>query len=99
MRQLASFVVNRLGISPRIRIRPYSSGMNTLLAVDAYAAQTDMECVVITILLSDNTCLSTPADNQFDIELPGIIDAFNLTESLYFLTRGMPEHPRGLWIC
>ena len=51
--------------------------MATYLAVDIDPNNPkDESCVIVTIFLSgDRIVLSEPANNQFDIELPGIVDA------------------------
>ena len=99
MRQLASYVVEKLGSSPTLRIQAYGSGGDTLLAVDVYSSQTS-EYVTLTILFADKCMhLSGPADNQFDIALPGIIDGLSLVGSLLSFTQGNLEPPRALWVC
>ena len=101
MHHLALHVARELGASPRIRMFAYRHGSSTLLAVDVYAAQTDRICINITIFLTGKYIrLSAPADNQFDIALPGIVDALHLTASLRSIIQYESEHhpPECLWI-
>lgn len=99
VRQLASYILEKLGTSPDIRIHVYGSGGDTLLAVDAYSRQTS-ECIAITILLAERCAyLSGTAGHQFDIALPGIIDGLSLVGSLLSFTQGVLEPPQGLWVC
>lgn len=67
-----------------VRIHPYRQGVATYLAVDIDPNNPkDESYVIITIALSgDRIVLSEPANNQFDIELPGIVDALWLTSKI-----------------
>ena len=87
--QLVTYIKDRLGISPRIRLHSYRSGKSTLLTIDASSSSRKVD-VNITILLSESRIyLSAPADNQFDIELPGVVDALSLVESIFDCAHGV----------
>ena len=105
IQHLASHIVRKLGTSPRIRIYAYRHGRCTLLAVDVFAAQTDIMSVCITICLTGSVIYLSALDqnqideDQFDIELPGITDALNLTASLHSITHEKESgHQQCLWI-
>jgi len=90
-RKVASFIVEKLGMGPSIQIYPYCHAGSTHLAVDIYNDRTH-DYVAITILLADtNIYLCGPAGKQFDIALPGIIDAFSLVRALLSFTHGIQE--------
>lgn len=89
--QLATFIVAKLGTSPRIRINAYSSGGDTFLAVDAFNDHAS-EYIALTILMTKTSIyLSGPAGDQFDIALPGLIDSLGLLGSLCSFTQGILE--------
>ena len=99
MRQFASYVIEKLGTTPMIRIYAYSSGGDTLLAVDAFSSKSS-EYVALTALVTEKyTYLSGPAGNQFDIALPGIIDGLSLVDSLLSFTQGILKSGQELWAC
>jgi len=97
VRQLATFVVARLGELPRFRIFVYVAGY-THLAIDAYNRVTD-DAMCITVALTESAIfLCGPAGDQFDIALPGIIDALHLAGSLLSFTRGKTKAAEELWL-
>ncbi|CAG1021864.1 hypothetical protein MTYM_01304 [Methylococcales bacterium] len=95
-RQLVSFIIEKVGIAPKIKINAYKHGRYTMVSmdIDPGFSQFGQPAIEMSITLSSSRIyLPAPADTQFDIDLPGIVDAFNLIGTVAFMTQGLPVYP------
>lgn len=98
-RQLGNYIIDLLGISPKIGINIYGTSNQAYLTIDAYNNIDDRKYVVITILLSKTSIyLPSIEDDQLDLALPGIIDGMCLAKLLLADTQKTSKQTEVLWI-
>lgn len=70
-----------------------------MIAVDVFSHYRD-EFVAIKICLDGNTiALSAPEDHQFELRLPGVVDAMAFVSELVSLLQGEGSGNCELWVC
>jgi len=93
LEKLALHVRARLGQAPRIQMYAYRHGGATLLAVDCQSV-INANCVSLTIQLCNTVLrLNGPADDQFDIAVPGVVYAITIVSSLCLRSRDVTNRP------
>lgn len=94
MRWFGIFVVDTVGMTPKIKANAYYHGAHTLIALDIYSSlpQFRENMIAVTIALSEDCIdLPMPAGIQLDMELPGIVDVFKFMGTVVSMTQGAVE--------
>jgi hypothetical protein len=94
LRHFVSFAIQKVGLAPKIRLNAYIHGGYTVLIMDLFSnlpSCSKNDIAMSICLLNDRIYLPLPVGTQFDIELPGIVDAFKLMGTVVAKTQGVVE--------